>query len=60
MCTGEVDRKVWMRPRSAGLIASAQRSMSLCAARDKPQITEFFERLAISCTASKSPSEANG
>ena len=29
MCTGEVERKVWMRRRSAGLIASAQRSMSL-------------------------------
>ena len=29
MCTGEVERKVWMRLRSAGLIASAQRSMSL-------------------------------
>ena len=29
MCTGEVERKVWMRLRLAGLIASAQRSMSL-------------------------------
>ena len=36
MCTGEVDRKVWMRLRLAGLIASAQRSMSLKAARDEP------------------------
>ena len=60
MCTGEVDRKVWMRLRSAGLIASAQRSMSLKAARERPQITAFFARLAISCTASKSPSEAIG
>ena len=48
MCTGEVDRKVWMRRRLAGLIASAQRSMSLSAARDSPQITAFLARLAIS------------
>ena len=60
MCTGEVDRNVWMRLRSAGLIASAQRSMSLKAARERPQITAFFARLAISCTAAKSPSEAIG
>src|SRR4029079_12032385 len=52
--------KVWMRFRFAGLIASAQRSMSLNAARERPQITEFFARLAISCTAAKSPSEAIG
>ena len=44
MCTGEVERKVWMRLRFAGLIASAQRSMSLKAARERPQITAFFER----------------
>ena len=44
MCTGEVDRKVWMRLRLAGLIASAQRSMSLKAARDSPQITAFLAR----------------
>src|SRR6185437_9276283 len=60
MCTGEVERNVWMRLRLAGLIASAQRSMSLKAARDRPQITAFFERLAISLTAAKSPSEAIG
>ncbi len=60
MCTGEVDRKVWMRLRLAGLIASAQRSMSLKAARDSPQITAFLERVAISWTAAKSPSEAIG
>src|SRR3979411_828059 len=60
MCTGEVDRKVWMRLRLAGLIASAQRSMSLKAARESPQITAFLARLAISCTAAKSPSEAIG
>ena len=60
MCTGEVERKVWMRRRSAGLIASAQRSMSLNAARDSPQITAFLVRLAISWTAAKSPSDAIG
>src|SRR6476620_10390921 len=60
MCTGEVDRKVWMRLRLAGLIASAQRSMSLKAARESPQITAFLERVAISWTAAKSPSEAIG
>ena len=60
MCTGEVDRKVWMRPRLAGLIASAQRSMSLAPARDSPQTTAFLVRRAISLTASKSPSEAIG
>ena len=49
-----------MRLRFAGLIASAQRSMSLKAARDNPQITAFLLRLAISCTAAKSPSEAIG
>jgi hypothetical protein len=60
MCTGEVDRNVWMRLRSAGLIASAQRSMSLNAARESPHTTAFLVRLAISCTAAKSPSDAIG
>ena len=36
MCTGEVERKVWMRRRLAGLIASAQRSMSLNAGAREP------------------------
>src|SRR5580704_2651755 len=49
-----------MRLRRAGLIASAQRSMSLKAARESPQMTAFRLRLAISCTAAKSPSEAIG
>ena len=48
MCTGEVERNVWMRLRSAGLIASAQRSMSLKAARERPHTTAFLVRLAIS------------
>src|ERR1700730_225654 len=49
-----------MRLRRAGLTASAHRSMSLKAARESPQITAFFARLAISCTAAKSPSDAIG
>src|SRR5258708_27519235 len=60
MCTGEVDRKVWMRLFLAGLVAWGQRSMSLNAARASPQTTAFLVRLAISCTAAKSPSEAIG
>jgi len=36
MCTGLVEMKVWMRPRRAGRIASAQRSMSLAVARASP------------------------
>src|SRR5215469_13067181 len=60
MWTGEVERKVWMRLRLAGLIASAQRSMSLKAARERPQTTAFSVRPAISLTAAKSPSEAIG
>src|SRR5262249_11597986 len=60
MCTGEVDRKVWIRRRAAGLIASAQQSMSLKPARERPQTTAFLLRLAISLTAAKSPSEAIG
>ena len=49
-----------MRRRRAGLIASAQRSMSLKPARASPQTTAFLVRLAISLTAAKSPSEAIG
>src|SRR5664280_605064 len=60
MWTGDVERKVWMRLRLAGLIASAQRSISFGDARERPQITAFLERLAISLTAAKSPSEAIG
>ncbi len=52
--------KVWMRPRFAGRIASPARSMSFMPARDRPATTAFFVRLAISCTAWKSPSEAIG
>src|SRR5690242_1223128 len=49
-----------MRRRSAGLIASAQQSMSLKLARASPHTTAFLVRLAISLTAAKSPSEAIG
>jgi len=60
MWTGEVERKVWMRRAGPALMASAQRSMSLKAARARPQTTAFLVRLAISWTARKSPSEAIG
>src|SRR3974390_742444 len=60
MCTGDVEMNVWIRLRLAGRIASAQRSMSFGAARERPRITAFLERCAISRTAAKSPSEAIG
>jgi len=50
MCTGDVDRKVWMRLRLAGLIASAQRSMSLNAA--VPTIARSAPARSASRTAS--------
>ena len=49
-----------MRPRLAGLIASAQRSMSATPARARPQTVLSVTILAISRTASKSPLEAIG
>src|SRR5262245_15607004 len=49
-----------MRLCLAGLIASAQTSMSFACARASPQITEFFDRRAISWTLSKSPWLAMG
>ena len=58
--TGEVEMKVWMRPRRAGLIASPARSMSFWPARASPHTTAFLARRAISWTAAKSPSEATG
>jgi hypothetical protein len=42
MCTGEVDRKVWMRPRFACFTASAQRSMSLQGRARQAAITAFL------------------
>ena len=49
-----------MRPWRAGLMASAQTSISLACARASPQITEFLARRAISWTLSKSPWLAMG
>ena len=60
MCSGEVAITVWTRPRLANFTASAQRSMSFGLARDRPAMTEFLERRAISLTAWKSPSEVIG
>src|SRR5664279_5415140 len=60
ICSGEVAITVWTRPRLANFTASAQRSMSFGFARDRPAITAFLERLAISLTAWKSPSEVIG
>src|SRR3546814_16127111 len=40
MCSGLVEMKVWMRPRWAGLMASAARSMSARVARASPHTTE--------------------
>ena len=60
MCSALVEMKVWMRPRLAGLMASAQRSMSMRVARASPQMTDLVTVRAIWRTASKSPSEAIG
>ena len=60
MCRGLVAMKVWMRPRSACLTAAPARSISPRVARARPAMVEFLIVLAISETASKSPSEAMG
>ena len=60
MCSGEVAITVWTRPRLANFTASAQRSMSFGWTRDRPAMTAFLERRAISLTAWKSPSEVIG
>jgi hypothetical protein len=60
MCTGEVEMKVWMRGRRAWRTASPARSTSLSPARARPATTALSTRLAISDTASKSPSDAMG
>ena len=59
-CCGLVEMKVWMRPRLAGLMASAQRSMSATPARARPQTVLSVTIWAILRTASKSPLEAIG
>ena len=60
MWMGEVEMKVWMRDRRAGRTASAQRSISLAPARERPQTTLSFTVSAMARTASKSPLEAMG
>jgi hypothetical protein len=60
MWSGEVEINKWMRGRSAGRTASAQRSISFAAARASPATLARFIRLAIAKTASKSPSEVTG
>ena len=55
MWVGLVAMKMWMRRFSAGSMASQQRSTSLWAVRDRPQMTGPRTDEAIACTASKSP-----
>ena len=60
MCSGEVERKVWMRGRRASRKASQARSISRLVARAKPATDEPLTRRDTSRTASKSPFEAIG
>ncbi len=60
MCSGLVDRKTWMRGRSAPRTASAARRMSARPVRARPAITGPRTCSAISLTLSKSPGEAIG
>ena len=60
MCRGEVETNVWMRGRTAWRTASAQRSISLNAARARPATEARLTLLAMAETASKSPSDAMG
>ncbi len=60
MCSGLVDRKTWMRGRSAPRTASAARRMSARPVRARPAITGPRTCSAISFTLSKSPGEAIG
>ena len=60
MWVGLVAMNVWMRRRDAGSMASQQRSMSLWAVRERPQITGPVTDEAMACTASKSPWLAMG
>ena len=55
MWVGLVAMNTWMRRRSAGWIASQQRSTSLWAVRDRPQMTGPLTDEAMAWTASKSP-----
>jgi hypothetical protein len=56
----EVEMKVWMRGRSASLIAFQAESMSALCVRASPQITGPCTCRAIAWTASKSPGEVIG
>ncbi len=60
MWIGLVAIKVWMRPRAAGLMASAARSMSFSTARARPHTVLSLITLATAFTASKSPGLAAG
>ncbi len=60
MCVSDVAMNTWMRRFPAGSMASQQRSMSLRAVRDSPQMTGPFTLWAMAWTASKSPSLAMG
>ena len=52
--------KVWMRPRLAGLMASAARSMSFSIARARAHTVLSVTVAATARTASKSPGLATG
>src|SRR5436190_1778030 len=60
MWMSEVEMKVWIRRRSASLIAFQAASMSALWVRARPQITGPCTSRAISWTASKSPGEVIG
>ena len=60
MWMSEVEMKVWMRARSASLIAPQAASMSALWVRARPQITGPSTWRAIAWTASKSPGEVIG
>jgi len=60
MWTGLVEMKVWIRPRLAGRMASAQRSMSAWPARARPQTVLSVTISEMRRTDSKSPLEAMG
>ncbi len=60
ICSGDVEINVCMRRPSAGAMASAQTSISLRMARDRPHTVAFLTVFATCCTLSKSPLEAMG
>ena len=60
MWMSEVEMNVWIRGRSASLIAPQAASMSALWVRARPQITGPSTARAIAWTASKSPGEVIG